>query len=399
MGFAYTFTENDLKPNYCEESPWLPECASGPGYVGDEFKEGGSFCEANPESCQNNENIGNVFFNNDDNSTFCEENANDPMCTGGNSVAVYTFFHVYDDEVLGDEWKPVDCTSYPDDPMCTGEGDFFHEHVGEATAIALDRNDMFDIYGGPQQLEGPPPGFCQDNESAPECSEDFRPSDIFENGEYVQPSYCDEGSDAPECDQNFGQGGGLQGPLTGNLLAVYAAPTVDELGQIPNFCSADPNHPECSRDYYGPKPLETGEFLGNLFSDDSYIDLEKQGVFYDSINGADDLASQRYGNHDDYLVIDCTVPENQNDPACSIGFSPENSNLFAGGQDGITEYESFNPEDTGELCENNPQDPLCFVQPVGGQGAPQTDIFGPVDGEPVPPGVAPANIGVWGAEQ
>jgi hypothetical protein len=23
MGFAYTFTENDLKPNYCEESPWL----------------------------------------------------------------------------------------------------------------------------------------------------------------------------------------------------------------------------------------------------------------------------------------------------------------------------------------------------------------------------------------
>ena len=53
-----------------------------------------------------------------------------------------------------------------------------------------------------------------------------------------------------------------------------------------------------------------------------------------------------------------------------------------GGQDGIAEYESFNPEDTGELCENNPQDPLCFVQPVGGQGAPQTDIFGPVDGEP-----------------
>ena len=95
------------------------------------------------------------------------------MCTGGNSVAVYTFFHVYDDEVLGDEWKPVDCTSYPDDPMCTGEGDFFHEHVGQATAIALDRNDMFDIYGGPQQLEGPPPEFCQENESAPECSEDF----------------------------------------------------------------------------------------------------------------------------------------------------------------------------------------------------------------------------------
>ena len=84
-----------------------------------------------------------------------------------------------------------------------------------------------------------------------------------------------------------------------------------------------------------------------MFSDDSYIDLEKQGVFYDSINGADDLASQRYGNHNDYLVIDSTAPENQNDPACSAGFSPENSNLFSGGQDGIAEYESFNPEDTG----------------------------------------------------
>ena len=73
--------------------------------------------------------------------------------------------------------------------------------------------------------------------------------------------------------------------------------------------------------------------------------------------------------------------------------------MFSGGQDGIAEYESFNPEDTGELCENNPQDPLCFVQPVGGQGAPETDIFGPVDGEPTPPGVAPANIGFWGDEQ
>ena len=80
-------------------------------------------------------------------------------------------------------------------------------------------------------------------------------------------------------------------------------------------------------------------------------------------------------------------------------FQYENSNLFSGGQDGIAEYESFNPEDTGELCENNPQDPLCFVQPVGGQGAPGTDIFGPVDGEPTPPGVAPANIGFWGDEQ
>ena len=71
------------------------------------------------------------------------------------------------------------------------------------------------------------------------------------------------------------------------------------------------------------QPLETGEFLGNLFSDDSYIDLEKQGVFYDSINGADDLASQRYGNHNDYLVIeaiDCTDPSNLILPQCSNWF-------------------------------------------------------------------------------
>ena len=53
----------------------------------------------------------------------------------------------YDEDVLGDNWEPVDCGQYPDDPMCSGEGDFFHEHVGNATGLALDRDDMFDIYG------------------------------------------------------------------------------------------------------------------------------------------------------------------------------------------------------------------------------------------------------------
>ena len=59
MGFAYTFTENNLKP-IIVKSPWLPECASGLGML-EMNKEGGSFCEANPESCGDNENIGNVF--------------------------------------------------------------------------------------------------------------------------------------------------------------------------------------------------------------------------------------------------------------------------------------------------------------------------------------------------
>ena len=46
--------------------------------------------------------------------------------------------------------------------MCSG-GDFFHEHVGKATGLALDQSDMFDIYGGPQKLSGPPEEFCNEN--------------------------------------------------------------------------------------------------------------------------------------------------------------------------------------------------------------------------------------------
>ncbi len=404
MGFAYTFTENNLKPNYCEESPWLPECASGPGYVGDEFKEGGSFCEANPESCGDNENIGNVFFNNDDNSTFCEENTDDPMCTGGNSVAVYTFFHVYDDEVLGDEWKPVDCTSYPDDPMCTGEGDFFHEHVGQATAIALDRDDMFDIYGGPVVVSGPPVEYCNENPESYECSEDYKAADVYSDGVYVAPDYCEQAPEAPECTDEFGNNVGFSGLLTAGMLAQYAAPNPDAFaGEKPSFCTEDPNHPECFRDYYGEASLDTGEFLGNMFSDESYIDLSKQGVFYSAIDGADDLASQRYGNHDDYRIsegIDCTDPSNLILPQCSNPELYENPtpSLFAGGEEGLQEFQAFSPEDLGDLCEENPQDPLCYTQPAE-NGTVPGNIFGPPEDGALPPGTSPANVGFWGNEE
>ena len=166
---------------------------------------------------------------------------------------------------------------------------------------------MFDIYGGPQELTGPPPEFCQENPEATECGDNYRPADVYSGGEYVAPGYCDQIPDAPECDSNFGKGGGLKGPLTGGLLAQYAAPDPNaRAGEKPNFCTEDPNHPECFRDYYGEGNLDKGEFLGNMFSDDSYVDLAQQGVFYNSIEGADDLASQRYGNPVSYTHL--TLP-------------------------------------------------------------------------------------------
>ena len=87
--------------------------------------------------------------------------------------------------------------------MCAGKGDFFHEFVGNATGLALDRNDMFDIYGEPQELAGPPAEFCQENPEAAECGDNYRPADVFSKGEYVAPGYCDQTPDAPECDSNF----------------------------------------------------------------------------------------------------------------------------------------------------------------------------------------------------
>ena len=135
--------------------------------------------------------------------------------------------------------------------------------------------------------------------------------------------------------------------------------------------------------------------------DSSYVDLTKQGVFYDSIDGADDLASQRYGNHNDYLIseaIDCSDPSNSILPQCSNPELYEDSpqpSLFAGGQGGIQEFEGFDPNNVGDLCEDNPQDPLCFRQPAGGS---PIDIFGPANNSNLPPGTEPASIGFWGDE-
>ena len=397
MGFEYTFTENSVKPGYCDEEPWLPECADGPQYVGDAFEEGGAYCEANPENCEEGGvKPGNNFFGAPPKvDSFCADNPEAPECSGGNTQAVYTFFHVYDEDVLGDEWEPVDCTQYPDDPMCSGEGDFFHEHVGDSKGLALDRDDMFDIYGGPQELSGPPEEFCADNPEAPECAPDFKPADVYSGGEYVAPAYCDETPDAPECDSSFGQGGGLQGPLTGGLLAQYAAPDPNaRAGEKPNFCTKDPNHPECFRDYYGEENLDTGEVLGNLFSDDSYVDLAQQGVFYNAIDGAGDLAENRYGNHNDYLVVDCSLPENQSDPSCSNEGNLGQPNLFTGGNDGAQQFEAFNPEDVDTLCEENPQDPLCFAQQPGGNAPIQGEAFAsPPEGSSPP---TDDSGGFWG---
>ena len=399
MGFEYTFTENDVKPGYCDSQTWLPECANGPEFVGDAFEEGGAYCEANPEGCaEGSTEAGKMFFGGGPKEdSFCADSPDSPECMGGNAQAVYTFFHVYDEDVLGDDWEPVDCSQYPDDSMCSGEGDFFHQHVGDATGLALDRNDMFDIYGGPQELTGPPPEFCQENPEATECGDNYRPADVFSEGEYVAPGYCDQTPDAPECDSGFGQQGGLKGPLTGGLLAQYAAPDPNaRAGEKPNFCTEDPNHPECFRDYYGEGNLDKGEFLGNMFSDDSYVDLAQQGVFYNSIEGADDLASQRYGNHDDYFVLDCSAPGNQNEPGCQQGFDPAESGLFAGGEDGVKEFEAFNPEDVDSLCQDNPQDPLCYAQPTEGGGPGQGDAFGPPPEGGFAPGTQPAPGGFWG---
>ena len=122
---------------------------------------------------------------------------------------------------------------------------------------------MFDIYGGPQELTGPPPEFCAENPDAPECAADYKAADIFTEGQYIPPGYCDETPDAPECDPNFGQGGGLKGPLTGDFLAQYAAPDPNaRAGTKPGFCTETPDHPECFRDYYNEKGADAGEFLG-----------------------------------------------------------------------------------------------------------------------------------------
>ena len=111
--------------------------------------------------------------------------------------------------------------------------------------------------------------------------------------------------------------------------------------------------------------------------------MAQQGVFYDAIDGAGDLAENRYGNHNDYLVVDCSLPENQTEPGCSNDDGLGQPILFTGGNEGAQQFEAFNPEDVGTLCEDNPQDPLCFAQQPGGNAPIQGEAFGnPPEGRP-----------------
>ena len=364
MGFEYTFTENNIKPGYCDEEPWLPECADGPEFLGKAFEEGGEYCIANPEDCDGTppEDISSLFFGNVPEDGFCNDNPDAIECKSGNTAAVYTFFHVYDEEVLGDDWEPVDCNLYPDDTMCTGEGDFFTEFVGDVNALALDREDMFDIYGGPAVLAGPPDEYCEENPDLYECSEDYKPSDIFTDGDYKAPTYCAETPEAPECSDDFGEKDGYKGPLTAGVLAQYAAPNPDAFaGDKPKFCTEKPDHPECYRDYYGESDFDTGEFLGNVFSDDSFVELSDQGVYYSTIDGADNLAEERYGKHDSYLIVNCE--EEPEAPECSEEYKPSDFSLYSEGDkenEGPVVYESFNEDAKSDICEENPSDPICF---------------------------------------
>ena len=173
-------------------------------------------------------------------------------------------------------------------------------------ALALDRDDMFDIYGGPAVVLGPPEEYCNDNAESYECSEDYKAADIYSDGVYVAPGYCEETPDAPECSDEFGNDVGFSGLLTAGMLAQYAAPDPEAFGgEKPEFCSEVPDHPECFRDYYGEESFDTGQFLQSLFSDESYVDLTEQGLYYSTIEGADDLAEDRYGSHSSYLIVDC----------------------------------------------------------------------------------------------
>ena len=379
MGFEYSFTENNLKPAYCAEEPWLPECSDGPEFLGNAFEQDGSYCVANPDECAGSEpeEIAALFFGSDDD--YCSDNPDSPECDFGNVASVYTFFHVYDEEVLGNDWEPVDCELYPDDPMCTGEGDFFSDFVENVDALALDRDDMFDIYGGPAVVLGPPEEYCNDNAESYECSEDYKAADIYSDGVYVAPGYCEETPDAPECSDEFGNDVGFSGLLTAGMLAQYAAPDPEAFGgEKPEFCSEVPDHPECFRDYYGEESFDTGQFLQSLFSDESYVDLTEQGLYYSTIEGADDLAEDRYGSHSSYLIVNCD--ETPDEPECEEGYDPAQLSLYAGGdiQDtGPFEYESFNQEDIEEICQQNPNDPICFSE----NNENGLDIFGGIDCE------------------
>ncbi len=366
MGFEYSFTENDFKPEYCVDEPWLPECSDGPEYHGDYFEEDGEFCQANPEECEGGFDHHDIYGGPDEDS-FCYSNPDAEECQGGNAAAVYQFFHVYDDEVLGDDWEPVDCEEYPEDSMCTGEGDFFHQHVGDASAIALDRGDMFDIFGGPEELSGPPDEYCDQNPDVYECSDEYKASDVYSTGEYVPPVYCDQTPDAPECSDDFGSHeDGYDGPLSGDFLSQYASPEKEISG--PSFCNEYPDHPECGREYHDHSDEDhgpSGAFLSNVFSDNSEVDLAQQAKYNNTIDAADDLAESRYGEHGEYYVLDCSQEDNYDNPDCIEDGSPHGGGLYSGGEGEVSEYEDIGEGNADEICETDPNNPICYEAQEG----------------------------------
>ena len=246
--------------------------------------------------------------------------------------------------------------------MCTGEGDFFHQHVGDASAIALDMEDMFDIFGGPEELSGPPDEYCDQNPDVYECSDEYKASDVYSTGEYVAPVYCDQTPDAPECSDDFGSHeDGHDGPLTGDFLAQYASPEQEISG--PSFCNEYPDHPECGREYHDHSNEDhgpSGAFLSNVFSDNSEVDLAQQAKYNNTIDAADDLADSRYGEHGEYYVLDCSQEDNYDHPDCIEDGSPHGGGLYSGGEGGVSEYEDIGEGNADEICETDPNNPICY---------------------------------------
>ena len=374
MGFNYSFTDSDIKPAYCEENPKLAECLSTP-----------TFTENSPLS---------FISDNLSTDTFCGDNPDDPTCLKGNIASVYTFFHVYDDEILGDDFIPVDCAIYSEDPMCTGSGDFFQDYVADVNAVALDRNDMIDIFGAPigNLVEGAPPEYCANDPEAPECSDDFNPAQIYESGEYQSPDYCEEYPGISECAEDF-YNPTSPAFLSGALLATYAAPDESFVeNSEPGFCVNYPDHPECSRDYYAIDESLNQDFLGKAFSNAAFVDISQQNVYFSSIESADVLSESKYGNHNDYLISN---PLGEDIAPGSDDFSPELASLFVGDEN--TEIENnYTEGDLIDLCEGNATDPLCYSSNNEESDflfdLPDTNV-GPDSNNPPPP----SNF--WGSEE
>ena len=98
-------------------------------------------------------------------------------------------------------------------------------------------------------------------------------------------------------------------------------------------------------------------------------------------------------------TVDCSDPSDSILPQRTNPDLYEKSaqpSVFAGGQDGVQEFEAFSPEDVDTLCQDNPQDPLCYAQPIEGGGPGQGDAFGPPPDGDFAPGTQPAPGGFWG---